>query len=308
MKPARRSARWRLQWDLLVWRHGWLAPGLLSLAGLLFAHEAWRWQRARDALQTTRHPRPVLVQENGSQSTATAPPAHDLRQRLPASSTPAEAAQALLNASQQAGLRWPQANHRNDGDAIDDPARWRVTQTTPGTYPTLRRAVLTTLAALPHVSLDRVSARRDAEGQGALDTTLEWSIWTRPPAGPGQPPSPRPEWRLRERTAPSAESPLRDLFARLAPPAPAPTDAPPPQPEPTPAAATLPPPELKVLGKQWDGERWLVFATDGADTVVLREGDRLQDGHRVERIAPPTLLLRRDGADAAEPIAIGEAP
>lgn len=309
MRVSARAARWRLQAELFVWRQGWLAAAALLLATLLLAHEAWAWRRSVLDWQALQASAAAAGAAQAHSPQASPAPRRDVGEQLPPAVPPVQAVEPLLQVSRQAGLAWPRASYRADEANTEGPVRWRVTQTTPSDYPTLRQTVLGTLGALPQVSLDRLSARRDAAGRDSLDSTLEWSVWMRPPGPSMALPPTQPGWDLLERALPGADAAPRDLFTALAPPPPPARPEAPPAPAEAPAPeAPEPPPDIRVLGKQWDGERWLVFVSEGTHTSVLREGDALQDGHRVERIAPPTLLLRRDGAAATQSVPIGEAP
>jgi len=95
--------------------------------------------------------------------------------------------------------------------------------------------------------------------------------------------------------------PVTDLFASrnwAPPPAPA---APPPALLPPAAPA---PPQFTYLGKRRDEGGWQVYLGRGDLALIVREGETIDGGYRVESIKPPTLTLVR--ADNKQQIAIGE--
>ena len=84
--------------------------------------------------------------------------------------------------------------------------------------------------------------------------------------------------------------------------------APPPAPV-APAPAVLapppvPPPAFTYLGKRRDEQGWQVYLGRGELALIVREGDSVEGGYRVESIKPPVLTLAR--ADGKQQIAIGE--
>lgn len=97
--------------------------------------------------------------------------------------------------------------------------------------------------------------------------------------------------------------PVTDLFAsRSWTPPPAPAPAAPPSVLPPPAAPA--PPLFTYLGKRRDEQGWQVYLGRGDLALIVREGETIEGGYRVESIKPPTLTLVR--ADNKQQIAIGE--
>lgn len=111
----------------------------------------------------------------------------------------------------------------------------------------------------------------------------------------------------RARLYPLGQSPQhrRDLFAAVswlpAPPAPAPTPAPRPV-ETVPAL-----PLLTVVGKKFEAQQWEVYLARGDQTLIAREGTTIDDGLRVDRIAPPTMDLTIVSTGQGMTLNIGEA-
>ena len=96
-------------------------------------------------------------------------------------------------------------------------------------------------------------------------------------------------------------TPATDLFAsRSWAPSPAPAA---PSPTLLPPAAPAPPP-FTYLGKRRDEQGWQVYLGRGDLALIVREGETVEGGYRVESIKPPTLTLVR--ADSKQQIAIGE--
>lgn len=98
--------------------------------------------------------------------------------------------------------------------------------------------------------------------------------------------------------------PATDLFASRSW-APPPVAAPPlPALPPAAAPAPPPPPTFTYLGKRRDEQGWQVYLGRGDLALIVREGETIEGGFRVESIKPPTLTLVR--ADSKQQIAIGE--
>lgn len=100
---------------------------------------------------------------------------------------------------------------------------------------------------------------------------------------------------------PRPGTPATDLFASR-------SWAPPPTPAAPPPAllppATPAPPLFTYLGKRRDELGWQIYLGRGDLALIVREGETIEGGYRVESIKPPTLTLVR--ADNKQQIAIGE--
>jgi hypothetical protein len=92
---------------------------------------------------------------------------------------------------------------------------------------------------------------------------------------------------LRPRAASSARTDaLFGSTAWVAPPKPAAPPAPPP-----PAAPRAPQLPFVFIGKRFDGVRWEVYVSRGADTLILRESDLIDGTYRVDSVRPPDLSV-----------------
>ena len=107
-----------------------------------------------------------------------------------------------------------------------------------------------------------------------------------------------PRERLIAKRQPGVQA--TDLFAsrNWTPPTPA-------APAPALLASAVPaPPPFTYLGKRRDDQGWQVYLGRGDLALIVREGETIEGGYRVESIKPPTLTLVR--ADNKQQIAIGE--
>lgn len=110
--------------------------------------------------------------------------------------------------------------------------------------------------------------------------------------------------RVRLYPLPQSHRQKRDLFASVswlpAPTAQAPAPSPPA--EPGPAL-----PSLAVVGKKFEAQQWEVYLARGDHTLIAREGTTIDDGLRVDRIAPPTMTLMIVSTGQTMTLNIGEA-
>jgi hypothetical protein len=101
--------------------------------------------------------------------------------------------------------------------------------------------------------------------------------------------------------ADTASAARRDLFSTRnwnpPPPAPAPVVEAPPVPPPLPFA---------FLGKKLEGETWEVYLSRGEKTFIAREGQTLEGVYRVDKIAPPSLVLIYLPLGQAQTLMIGD--
>jgi hypothetical protein len=105
---------------------------------------------------------------------------------------------------------------------------------------------------------------------------------------------------LRPRVATAIKG--NSLFATTAwvtPPKPAPAPPPPP-----PRAPQLP---FSFIGKRFDGARWEVYVSRGAETLILHENDVVDGTYKVEQIRPPQLSVVYLPLNEKQSLAIGPA-
>jgi hypothetical protein len=87
---------------------------------------------------------------------------------------------------------------------------------------------------------------------------------------------------------------------------------PPPKPPPPPVVPPPPPPRapqlpFSYIGKRFDGTRWEVFVSRGAETLILRENDLIDGTYRVESIRPPQVSIVYVPLNEKQSLAIGPA-
>ena len=83
-----------------------------------------------------------------------------------------------------------------------------------------------------------------------------------------------------------------------------PAPLPPPAPLPAPTAPALP---FVFLGKKLEAERWEVYLSRGDQTLIVREKDVIDNTYRIDRIAPPTLMLTYLPLNQSQQLAVGHA-
>lgn len=101
--------------------------------------------------------------------------------------------------------------------------------------------------------------------------------------------------------------PVVDLFASRDWSPPAPVAPPPPLPPPVRLVPAAPPaPQFTYLGKRRDEQGWQVYLGRGELSLIVREGETIEGGYRVESIRPPALTLVRGNQNDKEVVVIGE--
>ena len=124
----------------------------------------------------------------------------------------------------------------------------------------------------PSPSLLALLPREDLLGRTTEDTA-------------GKNPFSRQSWTPIEKPAPVKPVPL-----------------PPPTPLPAPTAPALP---FVFLGKKLEAERWEVYLSRGDQTLIVREKDVIDNTYRIDRIAPPTLMLTYLPLNQSQQLAVG---
>ena len=182
MAPA---FRWRIQAQIMLWRHGWAWPAALLLA-LLAGSVHWLvLQPARAALAATQA-------ELGREQSAARPqaaPAEPLSETqqlgalqaaLRSSPEPAELVRRMAALAQAEQITLPQSEYQQQIHGATQVVQVHVTQPVRASYPQLRRYIEAVLRTIPNASLDQVAARRDNVGQSQLEVRLRWSLWIKP--------------------------------------------------------------------------------------------------------------------------------
>ena len=186
MKLPGKPSTWRVQAQILLWRHGWAWPAALLL---LVAAAAMHWlvlQPVREALAATRselgreqvatHAKPALspALSEGEQLAA-------VRAVLQNAPEPAELVRRMSGLAQAEQIILPQGEYVQQLHSTTQVRQVHVTQSVRASYPQLRRYIQAVLRTIPNASLDQVAARRDNVGQSQLEVRLRWSFWMQPP-------------------------------------------------------------------------------------------------------------------------------
>jgi hypothetical protein len=99
----------------------------------------------------------------------------------------------------------------------------------------------------------------------------------------------------------TASGARRDLFSARN------WNPPPPAPPPVVEAPPAPPPlPFAFLGKKLEGATWEVYLSRGEQSFIAREGQTLDGAYRVDKIAPPSLLLTYVPLGQSQTLVIGE--
>jgi hypothetical protein len=180
MSPV--SQRWRVQAEILLWRHGWAWPMAIIALALASALQvvvlARAQQQARIAVGELERARKF---HNQRSSTPKQPAHSDAPWRSLPAIGPGEAVARMLQLAQAQGLTLQQSDYHQQPLPALQAMQVQITQPLKATYPQLRGYIESVLREIPQASLDQVSARRDTVAQGQLETRLRWTLWL--PAG-----------------------------------------------------------------------------------------------------------------------------
>lgn len=186
MKRLARTALWRTQMQILLWRHGWLWPIVFALAvTAALAH----WVVLRPARAALAQTQTELAQEQAATRTLTArlEPISE-KQQLVALQAALGSADPIRLVGQMAVLAKAEQINLQQGDyqqqvhATTQVIQVHVTQPVRASYPQLRRYIESVLRTIPNASLEQVAARRENVGQSQLEVRLRWSLWIQPAA------------------------------------------------------------------------------------------------------------------------------
>ena len=313
---AGRRTGWprRLDLELALWRHGWAWPLALAsalAAAAVFGVELHLRQTRIERLRAERAaPAPAVTK-------AAPAPVDGLWAVLSRPGDQAADLRRVLQIAQRSGIALSQGQY---GAVVLLPGQVEQLEASYGfaaAYPQARVFVETLLREMPHLAVDRLSFERGAVPGARPQVQMRLTLWRWLGAAdswPGPPVVSRRALVPREqliRPPPPAGRAV-DLFADRAwqavvPPSPAPVPAPAAaMPASVPVIVAAPPPPYGYLGKRRDEQGWQVFLGRGDSSVIVREGDRLDDGYAVESIRPPTLTLARAGGRVLISIGDGE--
>lgn len=186
--PARAAWLWA-RVSLALWRHGaWLPLVMLLVAAA--AGVAWLAAQQRLAAQAAARQQSNSAASAPARTTEPHPDTvarEALWQVLPPATQAAAQVRRLVAATHE-GLAWKSAEFHYTDDARLGVTRLQITLPTQGRYFELRQALDRALREMPNLSLDQLMIRRQAPGQGPIESRLRLSIWMRD-SGPQAPAS-----------------------------------------------------------------------------------------------------------------------
>lgn len=172
------SRRWRVQAEILLWRHGWAWPMALTALALASFLHAVVLARAQ---QQSSFVVGELERAHKSQNHRSSPPKQAAHSDAPWRNLSAietgEAITRMLQLAQAQGLTLQQSDYHQQPLPALQAIQVQITQPVKATYPQLRGYIESVLREVPQASLDHVSARRDTVAQGQLEARLRWTLW-----------------------------------------------------------------------------------------------------------------------------------
>lgn len=317
----------RAGWGVAHWRHGWCGSVALAILACAASVELAKNRPLRAELSAlslgasgSRRVVAPLAPTLARSDVATR--ARQIEAMLLGQAAFESQYQQLIEIAARHRIELPRAEYVTTVDEPGGMVRVQVSLTVATRYPQFRSFIEEVLRTLPAASLDQFSVRREHVAQAQVEVLVRMSFWavrslaTSAPMsgladrsafkpGPTQPPLPLDLPIDRARLYPPAQPRQpRDLFAVVswlpAPTAPAPAPSRPAEPGPT-------LPTLTVLGKKHEAQQWEVYLAHGERTLIAREGATIDDGWRVERIAPPTMTLTMVATGQTMTIDVGEA-
>ncbi|MBI5279836.1 MAG: hypothetical protein HY854_25620 [Burkholderiales bacterium] len=175
-------SQWRVRLEIALWRHGWALPAALLVALLTLVIHQVGLMRTRDALAATQAE--LALQRRAMAPARVALNPEDerlarLRATLDAETSGAEVIKRMAALAQDEAIQLQQADYQRQVLPSAPIVQLQVTQPVQANYVQLRNYIESVLRAMPNVSLDQVSARRDNIGQDRLEARLRWSVWMR---------------------------------------------------------------------------------------------------------------------------------
>ena len=187
--PARGASR-RLRGGVWVWRHGWVWPLCIMVAGVAALAEWLLVLPARDGLAQARQ---ALFEAHAAVSTSGAKPAETsgseasrlarLEDVLRGAGSADGEVSAILDAATRHSIELPRAEYQSTLEAGSEVSRVQIALPIKAPYPALRALVEDVLRSLPNASVDQLDFKRDAVSQSQVEATLKISLWSLPGQG-----------------------------------------------------------------------------------------------------------------------------
>ena len=176
--PRDISAHVRYQW----YRHGWPAVAGLVLIGFAAGLQLLGVEPLRARADALGAAQTVLRQQR-----VKAPSQDEVKRgqltafyaRLPAAADALEAIADIHGAAQVNGVTLAHGEYRLARDGGAPLMRYQITLPARSTYPRLRAWLADTLDAVPNVSLDEISLKRDDAGSDSVDARVRLTLYLR---------------------------------------------------------------------------------------------------------------------------------
>lgn len=189
-----RAALWRVQIEVMLWRHGglWL-PVVAMWIGLAVASPATHYlldaeqaeltndQQEVDRLQAALKTRAARL---AGETSVEADPAQALAAVLIRHDESGEQVQRIYRLAAANQVTVAQADFQLDGDTSGI-ERLQISIPTKASYPQLRRFLEACLRELPNASLDRLALKRGQVGETSVEVKVHLSLWLRAARRPG---------------------------------------------------------------------------------------------------------------------------
>jgi len=182
-------ARYRVQWQVILWRHASAGTGLLVLLlgalGVLVGMTNWtrvELDQMQSALARAKTSEPPA----SSASPRLEEAAHValIREQLSRSTTHDSVVGDMAALASRNGIDWVRGEYRLRSHTETRLDQWQVTQPLQTSYSQLRSFIDAVLRTHPNVSLDQIALERDDATGSPLKARLQWSIWIAQAARP----------------------------------------------------------------------------------------------------------------------------